>query len=120
MCCSASIAADLPHKPDPVMPLAAAICCLLRASWAMTWLHLHSELQLQAGAKVLAGIRRCYADHLYAKHDFESAMAQYRETIGQLEPSYVIRKFLDAQRIHNLTEYLEELHDKVWLETAEQ
>ena len=37
-------------------------------------------------------------------------MAQYRETIGQLEPSYVIRKFLDAQRIHNLTEYLEDLH----------
>lgn len=31
-------------------------------------------------------------------------------TIGKLEPSYVIRKFLDAQRIHNLTAYLQMLH----------
>lgn len=31
-------------------------------------------------------------------------------TIGKLEPSYVIRKFLDAQRIHNLTAYLQALH----------
>ena len=61
-----------------------------------------------------ASIRRCYADHFYAKHDFDSAMAQYRGTIGQLEPSYVIRKFLDAQRIHNLTEYLEDLHEQVF------
>ena len=27
-----------------------------------------------------------------------------------MEPSYVIRKFLDAQRIHNLTAYLQTLH----------
>lgn len=33
-----------------------------------------------------------------------------RSTIGKLEPSYVIRKFLDAQRIHNLTAYLQALH----------
>ncbi len=33
-------------------------------------------------------------------------------TIGKLEPSYVIRKFLDAQRIHNLTAYLQALHRK--------
>lgn len=34
----------------------------------------------------------------------------YASTIGKLEPSYVIRKFLDAQRIHNLTAYLQALH----------
>ena len=28
-----------------------------------------------------------------------------------VEPSYVIRKFLDAQRIHNLTRYLQALHE---------
>eukprot|EP00252_Welwitschia_mirabilis_P014871 TRINITY_DN32924_c0_g1_i1.p1 TRINITY_DN32924_c0_g1~~TRINITY_DN32924_c0_g1_i1.p1 ORF type:complete len:645 (-),score=135.04 TRINITY_DN32924_c0_g1_i1:251-1915(-) len=39
-------------------------------------------------------------------------MAQYIRTIGQLEPSYVIQKFLDAQRIYNLTNYLEKLHEK--------
>ena len=34
-------------------------------------------------------------------------MTQYLETLACLEPSYVIRRFLDAQRIHNLTCYLE-------------
>ena len=29
-----------------------------------------------------------------------------------VEPSYVIRKFLDAQRINNLTLYLEALHER--------
>lgn len=34
----------------------------------------------------------------------------FLSTIGKLEPSYVIRNFLDAQRIHNLTAYLQALH----------
>lgn len=37
-------------------------------------------------------------------------MSHYLETLHHLEPSYVIRKFLDAQRIHNLASYLERLH----------
>lgn len=37
-------------------------------------------------------------------------MTQYIKTIGYLEPSYIIRKFLDSQRIVNLTDYLQELH----------
>jgi len=53
-----------------------------------------------------------YGDHLYSKGDFDGAIAQYLETIKYVEPSYVIRKFLDAQRIHNLTRYLEALHEK--------
>lgn len=31
---------------------------------------------------------------------------------SHVEPSYVIRKFLDAQRINNLTLYLEALHER--------
>ena len=46
------------------------------------------------------------------KQDFDEAMSQYIHTIGHLEPSYVIQKFLDAQRIYNLTNYLEKLHEK--------
>jgi vacuolar protein sorting-associated protein 11 len=57
-------------------------------------------------------IFRKYGDHLYDKGDFDGAMTQYMRTIGRLEPSYVIRKFLDAQRIHNLTAYLQCLHEK--------
>jgi hypothetical protein len=60
----------------------------------------------------LMEIKQMYGDHLYNKHDFDQAIAQYRQTIGFCEPSYVIRKFLDAQRIHNLTDYLEELHEQ--------
>ena len=68
---------------------------------------------MQADASSCGEIQRRYADHLYSKHDYDGAMTQYVSTIGYLEPSYVIRKFLDAQRIHNLTSYLEQLHEQV-------
>ncbi|KAF9585904.1 hypothetical protein BGW38_000136 [Lunasporangiospora selenospora] len=58
----------------------------------------------------ISEIIKKYGDHLYNKGDYDGAMAQYIRTIGRLEPSYVIRKFLDAQRIYNLTSYLQELH----------
>lgn len=53
-----------------------------------------------------------YASHLYSKGNYNEAILQYIKTIGRLEPSHVIRKFLDSQRIHNLTAYLKALHDK--------
>ena len=58
----------------------------------------------------IVDIQRKYGDHLYSKGDFSAAMSQYLLTIGRLEPSYVIRKFLDAQRIHHLTSYLQARH----------
>ncbi|KAI8144964.1 hypothetical protein BJV82DRAFT_644062 [Fennellomyces sp. T-0311] len=60
----------------------------------------------------IAEIFKKYGDHLYSKGDYDGAIEQYIRTIGQLEPSYVIRKFLDAQRIYNLTNYLQELHSQ--------
>lgn len=42
-------------------------------------------------------------------------MEQYLQTIDKdstIEPSYVIRRYLDAQKIKNLTEYLATLHEK--------
>ncbi|RHZ23665.1 hypothetical protein DYB37_005118 [Aphanomyces astaci] len=59
-------------------------------------------------------IFRAYGDHLYQKGDFDGSLRQYARTIGYVEPSYVIRQFLDAQRIHNLTTYLEALHAKAF------
>ena len=38
-------------------------------------------------------------------------MQQYLRAIDNTEPSQVIRKFLDTQRIQNLIDYLEELHE---------
>ncbi|KAJ1739546.1 Vacuolar protein sorting-associated protein 11 [Coemansia sp. RSA 989] len=58
----------------------------------------------------VAGIYKRYGDWLYSKDDFDTAMSQYMQTIGFVEPSYVIRKYLDAQRLGNLTSYLQELH----------
>ncbi|KAI8092579.1 uncharacterized protein BX664DRAFT_364524 [Halteromyces radiatus] len=60
----------------------------------------------------IADIFKKYGDHLYSRANYDGAIDQYIRTIGQLEPSYVIRKFLDAQRIYNLTNYLQELHAK--------
>ncbi|KAG8882014.1 hypothetical protein FRB97_008788 [Tulasnella sp. 331] len=60
----------------------------------------------------IADIHRQYGDHLYLKGDDDGAMQQYVRTIGYLQPSYVIRKFLDAKRINNLTLFLQELHSR--------
>ena len=56
-------------------------------------------------------ISRKYGDYLYQKGDYDMAMQQYLRAIDNTEPSQVIRKFLDNQRIRNLIEYLEELHE---------
>lgn len=56
-------------------------------------------------------IYRKYGDYLYQKQDYDTAMQQYLRAIDNTEPSQIIRKFLDTQRIHNLVDYLEELHD---------
>ena len=64
-----------------------------------------------AGPKVLSDVHRNFGDFLYAKREYDSAAVQYAATVGTLEPSYVIQRFLDAQRVQNLTTYLEAVHD---------
>ncbi|KAL7748964.1 Vacuolar protein sorting-associated protein 11 [Sorochytrium milnesiophthora] len=61
---------------------------------------------------VVVGVHTKYGDYLYNKSDYDGAMEQYILTVGSLEPSNVIRKFLDAQRVRNLVKYLELLHAK--------
>lgn len=51
-----------------------------------------------------------YGDYLYEQGNYDDAVVEYIKTIGVFEPSYVIRKFLDAQRLPCLTEYLEAVH----------
>ncbi|UJR32086.1 hypothetical protein I4U23_019554 [Adineta vaga] len=58
----------------------------------------------------MAEIFKQFGDYLYGKNEYETATDQYCKTIGFLEPSYVIKKFLDSQHIDHLTRYLEELH----------
>ena len=56
-------------------------------------------------------LHQLYGDHLYAKGDYDQAVQQYLTTVSHIEPSYVIRKFMEAQRINNLTMFLQGLHD---------
>ncbi|TEA16878.1 Vacuolar protein sorting-associated protein 11-like protein [Colletotrichum sidae] len=71
------------------------------------------ELAQKSGmdAAQQSGIFRRFGDHLYHKADYDGAMVQYIKAIDTTEPSQVIRKFLDTQRIHNLIQYLEQLHE---------
>ena len=55
---------------------------------------------------------KMYADYLYSKTQYQEAIEQYIFTIGNLEPSYVIRKFMDTQRTSQLSAYVEELHHR--------
>lgn len=55
---------------------------------------------------------RKHAEHLYRKGDFSASMDQYLYTIGSLEPSHVIFRFLDAPKIPLLTKYLEALRER--------
>ncbi|OQO09495.1 hypothetical protein B0A48_04897 [Cryoendolithus antarcticus] len=56
-------------------------------------------------------ISRKHGDYLYQKGDYDTAMQQYLSAIDNTEPSQIIRKYLDNQRIKNLIDYLEELHE---------
>ncbi|CAM1510528.1 Fc.00g008630.m01.CDS01 [Cosmosporella sp. VM-42] len=71
------------------------------------------ELAQKAGldAEQQSQIYRRFGDHLYQKADYDGAMVQFIRAIDTTEPSQVIRKFLDTQRIHNLIQYLEQLHE---------
>eukprot|EP00474_Spongospora_subterranea_P009075 CRZ09533.1 hypothetical protein [Spongospora subterranea] len=55
-----------------------------------------------------------HGDHLYSKGDYQGAIREYIDTItpgvAHIEPSYVIRKFLNARLAEHLTAYLEALH----------
>ncbi|KAF1765507.1 hypothetical protein GCK72_005459 [Caenorhabditis remanei] len=63
------------------------------------------------GSDYLKGIHAKYGNYLYGKGDYENAIQQYKETIGMLEPSYVMKRYLDSSKIKELCIYLECLHD---------
>ncbi|KAL6781149.1 VPS11 [Auxenochlorella protothecoides x Auxenochlorella symbiontica] len=90
------------------LPLRARLAVLYRTrAYALALALARSE---RADAATLAEVRLQYADALYAKRDYDAALEQYLGTMGHLEPSYVIQRFLSVQRLANLTTYLEKLH----------
>eukprot|EP00957_Ditylum_brightwellii_P022058 1663956-Ditylum_brightwellii.AAC.1 len=47
----------------------------------------------------ITALYRRHAEHLYRKGDFSGSMDQFIYTIGSLEPSHVIFRYLDAPKI---------------------
>jgi hypothetical protein len=66
----------------------------------------------QCEATEIVKLYRTYGDYLYKKGDFDGSMEQYCHTIGSLQPSYVVRRFLDPHRVGNLVTYLEKLRER--------
>ena len=61
-------------------------------------------------ASKIAEVYKLYANDLYSKRDYQGAIIQYCNTIGFVAPSYVISRYLDAQKLSQLTTYLEAIH----------
>ena len=57
----------------------------------------------------ISALYRRYAEHLYRRGDYASAMDQYVLTIGSLEASHVVFRYLDAPKLPLAVRYLEEL-----------
>ena len=56
-----------------------------------------------------AEISKLHGDELLKTKDYDSALQQFINTIGFINPSYVIQKFIDVQFLPFLVKYLETL-----------
>jgi hypothetical protein len=68
---------------------------------------------------MIAQLHRDKADRHYRNQRSEEAVREYTDTIGFLEPSYVIKQFLDPQHAHFLIDYLEALQAKQGISARE-
>lgn len=76
-----------------------------------------AELAVQGGAspKASAEIYKEHGDALFGKRAHDQALAVYMKAVDlglPLEPSYVVERYLDAQRIAHVAKYLKRLHEK--------
>lgn len=46
--------------------------------------------------EIIAEIRKEHADNLYNKKQYEEALEQFINTIGFLNPSYVIQRYIEV------------------------
>ena len=91
------------EKPTP-----EKLDVLFRMNMFATAIQVGAAARLRPGA--IMEIYKMYGDHLYKKCDWTGAVEQYARTVGHVEPSYVIRRFLDAAKIGHLATYLEQAH----------
>lgn len=57
----------------------------------------------------MAEICKEHADSLYSKKQYDEALDMFIKTIGFLNPSYVIQRFIEVPQLPNLIKYLEKL-----------
>ncbi|CCX35423.1 putative Vacuolar protein sorting protein [Taphrina deformans PYCC 5710] len=71
------------------------------------------NLAQESGAdeSLLNSIQLRYGDFLYSKGEYEQSVSQYVLAVRRCQASTVMRKFLEAQHIPLLTEFLEALHN---------
>ncbi len=61
--------------------------------------------------EIIAEISKEHADNLYDKKLYDEALKQFVKTIGYLNPSYVIQRYIEVPQLPNLITYLEQLID---------
>lgn len=66
----------------------------------------------QLGKSLESEIHRQKGDSFFAKRMYPEAITEYKETIGTLEASYVITRFIDPQHAEFLVDYLEALSER--------
>lgn len=64
---------------------------------------------------IVSTIHHIKGDYYYDKQDYKLAMNEYIDAISHLEPSYVIKKYLDPKLANYLLEYLEALESKSYI-----
>lgn len=80
-------------------PLSAKLSHLFSRSYFVIALNLAKSEDADRG--VVADIHRRYGDFLYSKGDYDGAVGQYVKTLGELQPSYVIRKVSQVIRLND-------------------
>eukprot|EP00930_Biecheleria_cincta_P012720 TRINITY_DN11700_c0_g1_i1.p1 TRINITY_DN11700_c0_g1~~TRINITY_DN11700_c0_g1_i1.p1 ORF type:complete len:963 (-),score=174.62 TRINITY_DN11700_c0_g1_i1:574-3081(-) len=72
-------------------------------------------LKSDAAPEVVSDIYRQHGDALFEKRAYDQALAVYSKTVDlgkALEPSYVVERYLDAQRIGHVAQYLKKIHEQ--------
>ena len=87
---------------------ASKVDVLLKKSLFHVAIALAAEEQMEIGE--IMKLYKAYGDHLYKRCEFDLAMKQYCHTIGYIQSSYVIRKYLEPRKLESLIEYLERVH----------
>ena len=90
-------------------PLAVKLELLYRKELFPTALALLKAQPHDSEPALLADIHRRHAEHLYAKGDYDGAVDAWVLTLGEVQPSAVLRRLLDVQHIAQLARYLQAL-----------